>query len=131
MPLFDDEASNRVLDNDYGSSHGTLAPDSFTVHLYDGDPRDTGEEIVGDGYSAKTVTNNSTVFPAASEGKKTSAYISFGTADGDWPTVRWWLLKDAATGDPFECCEFRRPLDVPAGSPCAVSLVIRHDPEAE
>lgn len=131
MPLASTEYENAALDACYGSGHAASWPSSFTVHLYDEDPREDGEEIVGDGYAAVTVTNNSTNFPAAASGVKTSVPIDFGTADGDWPTATWWLLKNASNGHLVECCQFTRPLDAVSGNGVSITLSIKHDPEAD
>lgn len=78
------------LDAQYGDDAAAIMPASFTIRLYDGDPRDTGEELDSGtdspGYAALTgVTNNSTNFPAADvDGTKTTAQFTVCTATGTW-----------------------------------------------
>lgn len=78
------------LDAMYGDDASSVMPGSFTIRLYDGDPRDTGTELDSGtdspGYAALSgVTNNSTNFPAADvDGTKTTAEFTVCTATGTW-----------------------------------------------
>lgn len=130
MPLVSVAAMNASLDNDYGSSSGANSPASFTLHPLDGDPRDDGAEIVVDGITPPTLANNDTNFPAAVDGEKVCPAFDIGTPTVAGPTVRWWLLKDAATGDYWDACSLRRPVDLPAGTPAKLKPEIAYDPEA-
>lgn len=78
------------LDAQYGDDASSVMPASFTIRLYDGDPRDTGVELDSGtdspGYAALSgVTNNSTNFPAADvDGTKTTPQFTVCTASGTW-----------------------------------------------
>lgn len=130
MPLASQAAENAVLDACYGDGRAPGIPASFLLRLYDEDPRIDGAEITALGYSAQTLTNDSATFPAASGGIKESVKILIGTAGEDWPTVRWWLLEDAATGIAFETCELAKSQTPAEGTPVRVTLALTHDSEA-
>lgn len=130
MPLASTEFENKSLDANYGDDHGTDWPDTFTVHLYDGDPRDDGVEISGTDYAAVTINNDSTRWPDATGGKKVSTLVNFGTAGSDWPTARWWVLKDPSDDGLVECGQFESPLDPSSGTGVHVRLSISYDSEA-
>ena len=130
MPLLTVAAMNRSLDADYGADHDDDAPAAFTAHLVDGDPRDDGVEIVLDGLLTPTVTNNGTNFPPASGGVKVGAQVNMGTPTEEGPLAWGWMFKNAATGEQWEACQFRNPMDLPAGTGVAFVPEIAYDTEA-
>lgn len=96
MPLIDAAAENAALDACYGDGHASSWPSSLTIRLYDDDPRDVGEELeeVG-GYAPVTIDNDSTNFPDAVAGEKTSAPIDFGTSTDAWSATATWAVIEA------------------------------------
>lgn len=96
--LLDTAAQNASLDNDYGATKGANAPASHEVALFDGDPSNGGAELTSTGgYARVTVTNNGTNWPAAADGAKTSATVTFPTATAAWSdTATHFVLFDHA-----------------------------------
>ena len=93
----DTPAQNATLDAMFGDNRGATMPTSFEVALYDGHPLSGGTEVSGGGYVRPVVANNSTNFPAAVDGLKTSAGVPITDPTGAWSdTVTHWLLIDAA-----------------------------------
>ena len=93
----DTAAQNATLDAMFGDDRGATMPTSFEIALYDGHPLSGGTEVSGGGYVRPVVANNSTNFPAAADGLKTSAAIANTDPTGAWSdTVTHWLLIDAA-----------------------------------
>lgn len=91
MPL-DAEAMNASLKNDYGSTKGPNAPASHQVYLFNGHPALGGTQLTT-GYTAPTVTNNGTSWPAPSFGRLTGAVVAFNfTATLSLPATHWALL---------------------------------------
>jgi hypothetical protein len=97
---------NELLDHAFGG--GDYArPASVYVSLHSADPGDTGaSELSGGGYARAAVTNNSTNFPAASDGEKANANpIEFPAATTDWPGGNFLVggpldeAKTVETGD--------------------------------
>jgi len=55
-------------------------------------------EPSGNGYARVAVTNNTTNFPAASNGSKTNGTaITFPTSTGSWGTVSYFVIYDASS----------------------------------
>lgn len=96
----DTAAQNKSLDNDYGSTKGANAPSSHQLALFAGDPNLSGTELTSTGgYARKTVTNNGTNWPAASDGIKVCAAQSFAVSTAAWSGVAThWALFDNADG---------------------------------
>jgi len=98
MPWYElDTNADSVLDAIFGST--TLGPASFVLRLWDDNPTDGGTEVTGANLTAPTVTNNSTNFPAASNGSKTSAAITVGPSTGATSLALWYSLEDSGTGN--------------------------------
>jgi hypothetical protein len=103
MSLFD--VSERVvLDSLFGS--GT--PVSYEIGLSIAAPTEAGvlSEVSGGGYARVLLTNNSTIFPAATTAtgvtkKKNGVAISFPMASGDWGLVTHWFIYDPTAGRPL------------------------------
>jgi hypothetical protein len=94
-----DYLENKVLDLLLGAVSYTV-PTTVYVALYTAAPTDAGggTEVSGGGYARVAVTNNTTNFPAASNGSKSNGTtISFPTATADWGTVVAVGIFDAAT----------------------------------
>jgi hypothetical protein len=91
---------NLVLDFSLGS--GT--PATVYLSLHTADPGETGaNETTGTNYARKSVTNNSTNWPAASSGVKLLHVAqSFATPGaGGWGTVTYFGIWDAASAGNF------------------------------
>lgn len=138
MPL-SINAQNASLDNDYGATRGSNAPDSLEVLLYAGDPALDGVEIadttedddnpgvfVDNGYAPAVIANDGTIWAAAADGlKATVAPVQFADALASWETVTHFVLRDEATGDLWDAAPLLEPLDVTAaGDGPAVTLVL-------
>lgn len=90
MPL-DAAAQNKSLANDYGATKGANAPASHTLHLFAGHPAAGGTQLTA-GYTAPTVTNNGTAWPAPSFGRLTGAVVTITyTALLASPATHWAL----------------------------------------
>lgn len=79
--------AGRLLDLSYGNGRGASMPASVTVRLYAGDPLAGGVELTdtdSPGYAELVVTNNSTNFPNAASGAKTTPYFTVCTATDVW-----------------------------------------------
>jgi hypothetical protein len=97
MPGLSDYAENVALDYMFGS--GTIA--TFYLALLTAAPTDAGggTEVSGGSYARKSVTNNSTNFPAAASGTKNLHVAqTFVTPTGSWGTVTHWGIYDASSG---------------------------------
>jgi hypothetical protein len=91
-----DTNADAVLDAIFGST--TLGPASFVLRLWTENPLDGGVEVTGANLTAPTITNNSTNFPAASDGVKTSAAFTVGPSTGATSAATWWSLENSSTG---------------------------------
>jgi hypothetical protein len=88
-----------LLDHVLGNAAYT-APANVFLALFTAAPSDSGggTEVTGGSYARKSVTNNSTNFPAASGGSKNLAVSqSFVTPTAPWGTVVAFGLFDAST----------------------------------
>jgi len=95
-----DYLENKVLDFLLGGVSFT-PPATVYIALFTVAPTDAGggTEVSGGGYARVAVTNNTTNFPAASNGTKSNgSTITFPTATADWGTVVAVGIFDAATG---------------------------------
>jgi hypothetical protein len=143
VPIRDQAAQERSLDNDYGSTRGPSAPDSFEVALFFGDPRfggvevptttevddgAGGVEVVSTGYARAALSNDGWL---AAEGgvKHTASPVAFPATAAEWPgTVTHWGLYDPVGGAWWDCAPLAEPLDITsAGAPPAVSLAVFYD----
>jgi hypothetical protein len=128
MPLVSDDGENAALAACYGDGHAANWPASFSLSLFDGDPRSGGVELAASGgYAAVAVANNSTNFPAPVSGEIVTPSFSFPTSTGAWSgEATWWVLRDGATL--LEGGELDDPVDVTtSGTTVQVSLSIFHD----
>lgn len=94
-----DYLENKVLDLIFGATSYS-APGTIYVALFTVTPSDSGggTEVSGGSYARKSVTNNTTNFPNASSGSKTTgADITFATPSADWGAVVAFGLFDAST----------------------------------
>lgn len=91
---------NKFLDLMFGATAYT-APVTLYVGLSTTTPAVGGtgiSEPAGNAYGRVAVTNNTTNFPAASNGSKSNgAIITFPTATGSWGTVTYFFIADAVT----------------------------------
>jgi len=95
-----DYLENKVLDFLLGGVSFT-PPATVYIALFTAAPTDAGggTEVSGGGYARVAVTNNTTNFPAASNGTKSNGTtITFPTATADWGTVVAVGIFDASTG---------------------------------
>lgn len=93
-------AQSAALDALLGDGAAAGVPTAFELALFDGDPRDTHSlELPSTGGYARVtgITNDSTNFPDAVDGAKSSAVFSFAASSGAWAaTGTWFVLYDAA-----------------------------------
>lgn len=124
------DAASLSLDAFYGDDAAAIMPASFTVRLYIGDPRDTGVELTdtdSPGYVALTgVTNNTTNFPNATSGEKTTATFSVCTADDVWDAAPTWAALCDGT-DVLEAVELTDSEIPTAGAVVTVQFVLFYD----
>ena len=91
--------AHKLLDHVLGNT-AYSAPATVYLALFTVAPTDAGggTEVSGGSYARKSVTNNTTNFPNASNGSKNLATEqAFPTATGGWGTVVAVGLFDAAT----------------------------------
>lgn len=115
MALVSQTAQEASLDNDYGTTRGPNALASHELALYDGDPREEGVEISGNGYARVTVA--AADWALASDGYKTlTTPVTFPAPTAEWPlTVRYWALLGG--GVMWDSGPFAEEIDVTAASP--------------
>jgi hypothetical protein len=91
---------NKILDHVLGGVTYT-PPATLYVALFTAAPGETGggTEVSGGGYARVAVANDTTNWPAASNGQKSNGtVITFPAATANWGTVVAWGIFDAATG---------------------------------
>jgi hypothetical protein len=117
VPIRDQAAQERSLDNDYGPTRGPNSPDTLEVAFFAGDPLLDGVEVPADvdgvptGY-APAVHDNDDWEPAA-DGIKQTLPIIFPDALTEWPeTVTHAMFRDPVTGECWDTVELEEPLDV-------------------
>jgi len=93
---------NEILDHVLGGGDytrpATVYVGLWTSALDDTSDGDTAGEVSGGSYARVSVTNNSTNWPAAANGAKSNGTaITFPQATGDWGTVTYFAILDAAT----------------------------------
>lgn len=117
MPIRDQAAQERSLDNDYGPTRGPNSPDSFEVAFFVGDPLVDGTEVpthvdgIPTGY-ARAVHDNDD-WELAAGGVKPTLPITFADALTEWPeTVTHAALFDPVAGEWWDTVELEEPLDV-------------------
>lgn len=122
MALVSTVAQNASLDNDYGTTRGPNALASHDLALYDGDPREEGVEISGNGYARVTIA--AADWAAAADGYKSlSAAVTFPAPTDEWPlTVRYWALIGA--GSIWDSGPFAEEIDVTAAAPAGPEVSI-------
>ena len=94
---------NKILDHVLGGGDYSR-PAKVYIALYTAAPTDAGggTEVSGGSYARVEVTNNSTNWPAASNGAKSNGEdFTFPTATGDWGTVVAFAILDADSGGNF------------------------------
>ena len=91
---------NKLLDLVFSNTAYTI-PSTLYIGLSTKAPTQAGSNFTepsGNGYARVAVTNNSTNWPAASNGAKSNANaITFPQATGSWGTVTHFGIFDAAT----------------------------------
>ena len=104
MGSFSDYLEKELLDHILGnaaySAPATVYIGLWTSTLTDASTGSTGTEVSGGSYARKSVTNNSTNWPAASgttATKSNGTAITFVTATASWGTVTHFAILDAAT----------------------------------
>lgn len=91
---------NKILDHILGNT-AYSAPATVYLALHTADPTDVGNvaEVSGNSYARAALTNNTTNFPNASAGSKTTGgAASFATPTGaGWGAVTHFSMWDAVT----------------------------------
>ena len=101
MGSFADYLENKLLDKAFNATDFT-SPATLYVGLSTTTITDAGGNITepsGNAYVRKSVTANTTNFPAASGGAiANGTAITFATATGSWGTVTDFFIADASSG---------------------------------
>lgn len=104
MAGFTDYLEKKILDLIFSDTAYSV-PATLYFGLFTVAPADDGTggtEVTGGSYARVSVTNNSTNFPAATEGdpsvKQNGTAITFPTATADWGTVVAMGVWDASSG---------------------------------
>lgn len=121
MPIRDQAAQERSLDNDYGPTRGPNAPDAHEVALFMGDPDLGGLEVAGGGYARAALDSDDWLL--AADGAKVSPTVTFPDTTDEWPgTVTHAALYDPVEGLWWDSVPLEEPLDVtgPGDSPQVV-----------
>lgn len=93
--VLSDVYQNKWLDALLGSSRAASMPATVYAHLYTDDPTNGGTELAADGgYVRATLTNDSTTFPPASGGEKTSTVITWTFTGAASDEATWGVLSD-------------------------------------
>lgn len=138
MPILDSTARATSLACIVGPDRATIAPDSYTVHLFAGDPADEGVEIaattevddgaggtvsVANGYAAATVDAGDFTF----DGELATVVASFPAVSEAYPdTVTHFLMRSG--GVDWFSAPLLEPLDVTgAGAAYTVSCSLFFD----
>jgi hypothetical protein len=136
MPILDAAARTIALGSVVGPDRAAIAPDTYTVHLFDDDPALEGVELtatteldegtVANGYAAATVNAADFTF----DGEIATVLAGF-EADNEWSaTATHFLMRSGA--DDWFTGELLEPLDVTAaGAPFQVACSIFIDDAVE
>lgn len=97
-----DYLENKILDHILGATAytapGTVYIGLWTAALSDSSTGATAGEVSGGGYARFAVTNNTTNWPNASGGSKSSgAAFDFGTASANLGTITHFAILDSGT----------------------------------
>lgn len=124
MPIRDQAAQERSLDNDYGTTRAAAAPAAFEVAGFAGDPSLGGVEVSGGGYARGVLSNDDWL--AADGGIKTSLPVAFPAPTGAWSaTVTHVGLFDPVEAAWWDVVPLVEPLDITgAGDPPSVVVSI-------
>lgn len=99
MASFSNYMEDKLLDHVFNGtafSLNTVYVGLFTSAISDAGG---GTEVSGNGYARTAITCNTTNFPASSNGTiRNGTQITFTVPTGDWGTVTYLGLFDAATG---------------------------------
>lgn len=126
MPLLDQAARNKSLDNDYGTARAAGAPSAFEVALFQGNPAQGGVEVSGSGYARASL--NSDDWGAAAGGVK-EVTVTFPSPTDAWTTAYFWALYDPVGADWWDYAPFTSPLVITgAGSGPVVALAVFYNP---
>lgn len=122
MPIVDADARTIALQSMVGPDRAAIAPDSYTVHLFDGDPGDEGVEVadttevddglggttfVANGYAAATVSADDFTF----DGELATVLAGFPAPTEAYPaTVTHFLMRSG--GVDYFTAPLLEPLDV-------------------
>ena len=102
---FSDYLELKILDHVFGKTAYT-APATVYIGLWttagsltDASDGTAATEVTGGGYARVAVTNNTTNWPNAASGSKSSgAAFDFGTASGNLGTINQMAVLDASSG---------------------------------
>lgn len=109
----------------FGSSRGSTMPSSWTVDLFDADPRNGGVVLSGGGYSSLTVANNDTNFPESSGVVTVS--LSWTASSGAWSAFGQWVVFSSG-GVQYFAVPLAEPIVVAStGVTVAVSVPVFFD----
>lgn len=143
MPIRDQGAMERSLDNDYGPTRGPNAPDMLRIHLFSGDPTGDGIEVpdtseVDDGVGGTTTVPNgyAPALMSNDDWDPSTGGIKYSSPDPVFPapteewnvTVTHWAAEDPDTGLWWDSAPLTAPLDITGpGTPIAVKLAVFYD----
>jgi hypothetical protein len=121
MGRLSDTVMNAVLDELFGGvAYST--PSILYVGLSTTQPGSDGSNVTeptGNGYTRCAYANDTTNWPSAANRTKTNAtVIAFPTPTGDWGSIGYFVIYDAATGGNFYGWgELPAPVVVTSGHP--------------
>lgn len=97
----------KILDASFGNAAWPTVPGTWYIALFTTLPTestDSGVEVSGGSYVRKSVVNNATNFPAATQlnnfyaSKKNGTAITFATSTAGWGIIKGFGLYDASSG---------------------------------
>jgi hypothetical protein len=109
----DIEAMNRSLANDYGPARGPNADSTHLLHLWVGDFRLDGVEVVGGSYAPVQIDAGDWAAPDGG-GISTGVALTYPVPSVGWGVITHWRLSGLNDGLWWDGGRFSAPLDVTA-----------------
>lgn len=132
MPVVSVTTQNQILAGWLGSGRAAGSPDSYSLELWAGDPRDAGSfEVSGGGYVAQTIDADDWNAPSGGQ-IQASSPVAFPDATDEYnDTATHLVLRDTSTTEIAFCAPLAEPLDVTgaSGGPQITPIVFFADPD--
>lgn len=126
MSLRSIEATNRSLDNDYGTTAADDTPTTHDLALFNGDPMLDGVEVTAGGYARRTIAQADWA-AAAGGAKQPSTSIQFPDATEAWGQITHYALH-GSDGNWWDCGPLTTSIQVSgAGAGPLVLPVVYYD----